>query len=170
MDPRDGRMPGRRVRRRASDGRGVAVGHDRELDAGIDGLVDRVGRDRIEDDDPALDLGGTQGQRLVERRDAQGIDDGLQRTGDRDEAVSIGIRLDDRRDTHAGADDATDDPDVLADRLEIDLDPGVSAPRHDARAAVSVARASGSSSRRSLASIPASPMRAVSAWPASPWR
>ena len=89
--------------------RGVAVGHDRELDAGIDGLVDRVGRDRIEDDDPALDLGGAQGQRLVERRDAQGVDDGLQRTGDRDEAVSIGIGLDDRRDTHARADDATDD-------------------------------------------------------------
>ena len=77
VDPRDGRMPGRRVRRRASDGRGVAVGHDRELDASIDGLVDGVGRDRIEDDDPALDLGGAQGQRLVERRDAQGVDDGL---------------------------------------------------------------------------------------------
>ena len=131
----------------------------------------------------------------------------LEDAPDRDSAVTVGVRLEDRLDPDARRDGGADRRQVRPEAVEVDLQPGRARERgqtgrgesaldrrlrrHDAgggeprpsapnprragrvrwrTVAARRLRASASSSGRSPASSPASPMRSRSASPAAPWR
>ena len=75
---------------------------------------------------------GPQGQRLVERRDAQAVDAGPdERRGDGHRPVAVGVRLDDRVDRGRPAGETPEQAQVGDERVEVDLEPGESRQRRE---------------------------------------
>ena len=86
----------------------------------------RLGRDRVEEEDRRPGCRPRRSStRLVEGRDAQAVGAGrLERPGDRDGAVPVGVGLDDRLDPDAGRDRGAERARLPRSAVEVDLEPG----------------------------------------------
>jgi hypothetical protein len=81
-------------------------------------------RDRVQDEDRTFDAGLAEGERLVERGDAEAVRARpFESAGDRDRPMPVRVRLDDRMDRRVRAGELAEDGDVAGEGVEVDLRP-----------------------------------------------